>query len=124
MRAIGHGIDLVEVDRLAESVDMDWLARCFDECEIANIPAGPTRASYIAGRFAAKEAALKALGTGQGDGISFSDVIIERTAGEPPTIRLVDGAQRAADARGVSRWLLSISHTGSFAMASAIAFTE
>jgi holo-[acyl-carrier protein] synthase len=78
----------------------------------------------LAGRFAAKEAVLKALGTGFGNGVAFSDVIIRRAPGAPPQVRLSGGAAKAAKERGVVEWHLSISHAGSVAMASAIAISR
>lgn len=123
MRAVGHGIDLVEVETNPQDEDPAWLDRCFSAREREMLPVGPTRAAHIAGRFAAKEAVLKALGTGQGDGISFADVEIERLAGDPPTVVLTNRAREVAHAAGISKWLLSISHTGHLAMASAIALT-
>lgn len=124
MKPYGHGVDLVNIDEMSEfAMDADAIERCFTKGEQDRFPTGPTRTEHIAGRYAAKEAVLKALGTGQGNGIAFCDVIIERTDGCPPTVRLTNGAARAAEAARIVGWLLSITHTRQAALASVIALT-
>jgi holo-[acyl-carrier protein] synthase len=121
---IGHGIDLVEVPELRRWIEdprNPLLARCFVQSEIDEIGDGSDRIERLAGRFAAKEAVLKALGTGFGAGVGFKDVLISRAPGAPPEVRLVGGAAAAAAALGVTEWRLSISHTAGMAMASALA---
>jgi holo-[acyl-carrier protein] synthase len=124
MKIIGHGIDLVEIAEMERWI-LDprdpLIPRCFVREEIAQVGDGPGRIERLAGRFAAKEAVLKALGTGFGAGVAFSDVIIYRAAGEPPQVQLIGGAAKAASELGVTEWRLSISHAGMMAMASAIA---
>jgi holo-[acyl-carrier protein] synthase len=120
---VGHGVDIVSIARIeALAADIGWLARCFSDAEIAEFPAGLNRAMRIAGRFAAKEAVLKALGTGQGAGIAFADVIIRRADGEPPRVALAGQAAAVADEAMIHTWLLSISHADDYALASALAF--
>src|SRR5215203_5876565 len=97
------------------------LSRCFLPEELSEIGEGPDRIERLAGRFAAKEAVLKALGTGFGDGVGFADVVIHRAVGAAPQVRLTGGAARAAAEKGISAWQLSISHTRTMAIASAIA---
>lgn len=121
---IGHGIDLVDVAELRRWIidPRDPLVpRCFVDEELRNIGDGADHVERIAGRFAAKEAVLKALGTGFGNGVAFSDVVILRAAGEPPEIRLTGGAAKAAAVKGITGWHLSISYAGGMAIASAIA---
>jgi len=121
---IGHGIDLVEVAALRRWINDPrdpLIPRCFVQVELDEIGDGPDRTEHLAGRFAAKEAVMKALGTGFGDGVAFSDVIIHRAPGAPPEVWLTGGAARAAAERGVTGWRLSISHAGGMAMASALA---
>jgi holo-[acyl-carrier protein] synthase len=121
---IGHGIDLVdiaEMRRWIEDARDPLIPRCFVQEELDEVGDGLDRVERLAGRFAAKEAVLKALGTGFGAGVAFSDVIIHRAAGEPPQVRLSGGAAKAAADRGITEWRLSISHVGAMAMASAIA---
>lgn len=127
MNIIGHGIDLVdiaEMRRWIEDPRGPLIPRCFVQEELDEIGDGPDRIERLAGRFAAKEAVLKALGTGFGAGVAFSDVIIHRAAGAPPQVRLTGGAAKVAIELGVTDWQLSISHTGAMAMASAIAMGD
>ena len=124
MNIIGHGIDLVDVIEMRRWIDdpRDPLVpRCFAREELDEIGDGPDRVECLCGRFAAKEAVLKALGTGFGSGVAFSDVIIHRTAGAPPQVRLTGGAAKAAIQLGITAWRLSISHAGTMAIASVIA---
>jgi holo-[acyl-carrier protein] synthase len=124
VNVIGPGIDLVEIAELRRWIEDPrdpLIPRCFVQAELDEIGDGPDRIERLAGRFAAKEAVLKALGTGFGAGVAFSDVLIHRTPGEPPRVHLTGGAAKAAVALGVSAWLLTISHAGGMAMASAIA---
>lgn len=121
---IGHGIDLVDVTEMRRWIDDPrdpLIPRCFVQAELDEIGDGPDRVERLAGRFAAKEAVLKALGTGFGAGVAFSDVIVHRAAGAPPQVRLTGGAAKAATDLGITEWRLSISHAGTMAMASAIA---
>lgn len=124
MNVVGHGIDLVdvtEIRRWIEDSRNPLLPRCFVQGELNEIGDGANRIERLAGRFAAKEAVLKAIGTGFGAGVAFTDVVIERAPGEAPTIRLSGGAARAAAALGVTTWQLSISHAGGMAIASVLA---
>jgi holo-[acyl-carrier protein] synthase len=121
---VGHGIDLVdiaEMRRWIEDPRDPLIPRCFVQEELDQVGDGPGRIERLAGRFAAKEAVLKALGTGFGAGVAFSDVIIHRVPGGPPQVRLTGGAAKAAGERGITAWQLSISHSGAMALASAIA---
>src|SRR4051812_12469304 len=84
---IGHGIDLVEVaeiQRWIEDPRDPLLPRCFVQSELDELGARADRIERLAGRFAAKEAVLKALGTGFGAGVAFTDVIIHRAPGAAP----------------------------------------
>jgi holo-[acyl-carrier protein] synthase len=121
---VGHGVDLVdiaEMRRWIEDPRDPLIPRCFVQEELDEVGDGPDRIERLAGRFAAKEAVLKALGIGFGGGVAFSDVVIHRAAGAPPRVRLAGGAAKAAADRGITAWQLSISHTDKMAMASAIA---
>lgn len=124
MNVIGHGIDLVEVAELRRWIEDQrdpLIPRCFVQAELEEIGEGPDRIERLAGRFAAKEAVLKALGTGFGAGVAFTDVVIQRAPGAAPDVQLGGGAAKAAGALGVTTWRLSISHIGGLAMASVIA---
>ena len=124
MNIIGHGIDLVDIAdmrRWIEDPRDPLIPRCFVQQELDEVGDRANRIEGLAGRFAAKEAVLKALGMGFGAGVAFSDVVIHRAAGAPPQVRLAGGAAKAAAERGITEWRLSISHAGAMAVASAIA---
>lgn len=124
VNVIGHGIDLVDIAELRRWIDDPrdpLIPRCFVQAELDEIGDGVDRIERLAGRFAAKEAVLKALGTGFGAGVAFTDVMISRAAGAAPEVRLVGGAAKVAAAFGVTTWRLSITHAGGMAMASALA---
>lgn len=127
MNIIGHGIDIVnvaEMRRWIEDPRDPLISRCFSQAEVEEIGDGVDRVERLAGRFAAKEAVLKALGTGFGAGVAFSDVVIHRSPGAAPVVALSGGAAKAAAERSITRWLLSISHAGEVAMASALALGD
>lgn len=125
MTIVGHGIDLVETSRIAQMVAEHgerFLQRCFTEQEQRYAAANPARqAEHLAGRFAAKEAVLKALGTGWSGGIAWTDVEVVRQASGRPSILLHGRCADLARQQGITQWLLTISHVRSHAMASAIA---
>ena len=77
-----------------------------------------------AGFFAAREAVLKALGTGFGSGVGFADVWVDHDSKGRPVARLEGGAKEAAASQGISEVFLSISHTGGLAIANALAADE
>src|SRR4051794_15561957 len=124
MMIVGHGIDIVEVDffqRFGRDIPSTALARYFTDAELAHAGSGPHRAEHLAGRFAAKEAVLKALGTGWIDGIAWTDVeIVALPSGAPQVVLHARCAELAA-ARDIDSWFVSISHTATTAIASAIA---
>jgi len=103
VNVIGHGIDLVDVAEMRRWVEDPrdpMIPRCFVQAELDEIGDGANRIERLAGRFAAKEAVLKALGTGFGAGVAFTDVVIHRAPGAAPEIRLSGGAAKAAAAVG------------------------
>lgn len=121
---IGLGIDLARVDRIARLVDRygeRFLRRVFTEGERAAAGGGPERARRLAARFAAKEAALKALGTGLSQGIRWRDVEVVRRPGAPPALALHGAAARIARRRGIERLHVTLSHEGPFALAVVVA---
>ena len=92
------------------------------ECNTSAL--GAKRSEYLAGRFAAKKAVLKALGGGWIQNISWLDLEIQRLPSGEPSVVLHGKCQEIASKLGVNKWLLSISHTSSYAAASAIAIRE
>jgi holo-[acyl-carrier protein] synthase len=125
MRVIGHGIDLTEVARVADLLDRHggrFLARCFTPDEVAYSRRRPQRtAEHLAARFAAKEAVLKALGTGRRHGIAWTDIEVTRDPHGVPGVRLTGIAAEIARQAGITQWHLTLTHTQSMAAASAIA---
>ena len=126
MNVVGHGIDLVDVAEMRRWIEDPrdpLIPRCFVQAELDEIGDGVDRIERLAGRFAAKEAVLKAIGTGFGAGVAFTDVMIHRAPGAAPEVRLSGGAAKAATGLGVAAWRLSISHAGGMAMASVLALS-
>lgn len=124
MNLVGHGIDVVDIAKIRRWIEDSrdpLIPRCFVQAELDEIGDGVQRIERLAGRFAAKEAVLKAIGTGFGAGVAFTDVVIHRVPGAAPEILLSGGAAQAAAALGVTAWRLSISHDGGIAMASVLA---
>ena len=124
MNVVGHGIDIVvvpEMQRWIEDPRDPLIPRCFVQAELDEIGDREDRIERLAGRFAAKEAVLKAIGTGFGAGVAFTDVMIRRSSGAAPEVQLSNGAAKAAAVLGVTDWKLSISHAGGMAVASALA---
>lgn len=127
MRILGHGIDLYELARVQKHLRGsrgDWLEGVFSEEELEHADAPPRDIEYFGGRYAAKEAVAKALGTGFSDDVAWVDVEILRLPNGAPHVRLSGAAREAATALGVTSWLISISHSGGYAVASAIAIAD
>lgn len=120
---LGIGMDLVEVARIARILDGPapradrFLARCFTAGERAYCDAQRDRAGRYAARFAAKEAAVKALGAPPG--LSWTDFEIERGEGAP-ALRLLGAARAAADRLEVGRIHLTLTHDAGVAAAAVI----
>ncbi|HWB55233.1 MAG TPA: holo-ACP synthase [Tepidisphaeraceae bacterium] len=125
---VGHGIDIVETHRLRELLDRHgdrFLNRVFTEAEQNYCRRNPKRfVEHLAGRFAAKEAVLKALGTGWSNGISWTDIEISPSPAGQPKLKLSGVGAEIASRLGISDWQLSISHISTHATASAIAMKE
>jgi holo-[acyl-carrier protein] synthase len=122
---IAIGTDAIEVERVRRAVDHpQWgerfRQRVFSRGEIAYCLKRGRYAESFAARFAAKEAVMKALGTGYGSGVWWRDIEVVRTAGRP-TIVLHGGAQQRAEAIGATRWHLSLTHTAGQALAHVVA---
>lgn len=123
MNAIAHGIDIVGVSRIAElrvEHGERFMDRCFTAGEQAYCLERRRAEEHLAGRFAAKEAVLKALGLGLRGGMHWTDVEVTRDESGAPGVLLHGRAAEVAGERGIGSWLLSISHTSTHAMASVI----
>ena len=124
MTIIGHGVDLVDVARIAESVERHgqrFLDRVFTRAEQAYAGESKRRFEHLAARFAAKEAALKALGTGWRSGIAWTDIEVTTEPSGAPALCITGCAAEIAAERGIAAWHISLSHTEAQAMASVIA---
>ncbi len=123
MHALCHGIDLVEVTRIADLRKRHpsrFVERCFTAGEREYCLGRRREAEHLAVRFAAKEAVLKALGTGLVGGLHWTDIEVHRHADGRPSIHLHNLAAEHAARLGVTDWLVSLSHTDSNAIASVI----
>ncbi|KLA96553.1 hypothetical protein SM19410_10470 [Xanthomonas hortorum pv. gardneri] len=124
---VAHGVDVVDMadfSRLMNEQAGGFLDRYFTLGELATANEGGNRIERLASRFAIKEAVLKALGTGWGDGIAFTDVEVVSQRTGAPTVVLHRRLVKIADEKGIARWLVSASHTTAVAMASVIALTS
>jgi holo-[acyl-carrier protein] synthase len=122
---LGIGVDVIEVARIRAALENQrtgarFRARVFTEEEISYCSRRRTGHQSFAARFAAKEATMKALGHGFGQGIGWREIEVVRSDG-PPTVRLSGAAQKFADALGVRRVHLSLTHTAHLAIAYVIA---
>jgi holo-[acyl-carrier protein] synthase len=119
MVILGLGFDATDIPRVAEVFERygeRFLRRVFTDGEIAYCTRRKNPVSHLAGRFAAKEAAMKALGTGHSRGVLWKDIEVVRVGG-PPQLRLHGGAARHAERLQVTGTLVTISHSESLAMA-------
>src|ERR1700719_4490898 len=123
----GTGIDVIEVDRIERALTRPstgerFRARVFTAGEIKYCESrGLPRFQSYAGRFAAKEATMKALGTGWNRNVGWDEIEVVRQRGHAPTIRLSGKAAEFACKRGIRAFHLSITHTAATAMAHVIA---
>jgi holo-[acyl-carrier protein] synthase len=119
---IVHGVDLVDISDFSEIVKLfnEYLDRYFTPTELADAGCSTNRIARLAGRLAVKEAVLKALGNGFGDGISMTDIEVCTRESGAACLLLHGGAARLAASHGVTSWLLSTSHTEGTALASVI----
>jgi holo-[acyl-carrier protein] synthase len=116
---IGLGLDATDVDRIAAAIERygdRFLQRIFTPGEIAYCTRRRVPAIHFAGRFAAKEAAMKALGTGNSQGVVWRDIEVVRRGG-PPQLQLHGGAGRRFEAIGGRSSLLTITHSDELALA-------
>jgi len=124
---VGIGIDLIEVERVERAITRPltgarFCARVFTTGEVAYCESrGRPRYQSYAGRFAAKEATMKALGTGWNRNVGWGEIEVVRQRGHAPTINLSGKAAEFARKRGITRFHLSITHSATTAMAHVVA---
>jgi holo-[acyl-carrier protein] synthase len=128
---ISTGVDLAEVERIQAALEDPRIGRrfrdrVFTEKEIAYCEKKKLRGRYesYAGRFAAKEAVMKALGRGWGAKVRWLDIEVTRARSGKPDIVLHDKTAKLAEELGIRRWALSITHTKDHGLAFVIAQDE
>ena len=123
-KIIGIGTDITECLRIAHLIDRHgelFISRVYTPHEIQYCQARKQATQHFAGRWAAKEAVLKAIGTGWRRGISWRDVEICNEPGGQPIVTLHAGALDVAEQLGITDMLISISHCRGYATAYALA---
>jgi len=120
---VGTGIDIIEVPRVAAAIERlgtRFLNRIFTEAEIRYCDSKANRIERYAARFAAKEAAMKAIGTGWNHGVTFRQVEVHRVPGGRPTLKFSGKAAEFAARIGTVHTSVSLSHTAAEAIAQVI----
>ncbi len=123
---VGLGVDIVEVSRMEGILERSpaFAKHVFSQAEQDYCNGKANAATHYALRFAAKEAVVKALGTGFADGVGVRDIEVERAANGKPSVRLSGRALEIADERGIRSISISLSYTHTDAVACALAVTE
>jgi len=124
MKIIGIGTDITEcirIEKMLQRHGAHFLEHVFTDREIRYSSSKKRSSEHFAGRWAAKEAVLKALGTGWIGGISWKDVEVINEIGGRPRIVLHGGAQKNAAQLEIAEIQISISHCSSYAIAYAVA---
>lgn len=126
MAQAGIGVDIVEIARMERVIQKtpSFVRRVFTEEERTYCEASSRPAVHYAARFAAREAVLKALGTGFSQGIGLADVSVTRDAQGRPLAVLSGRAREVAEELGIVEVALSLSHTAGLAVANAMTITE
>jgi holo-[acyl-carrier protein] synthase len=120
---VGTGIDIAEVDRIGQTIERfgrRFTERVFTADEIRYCESKANRVERYAARFAAKEAAMKAIGTGWNRGVTWRDVEVRRSPGQRPTMAFHGRAAEFFAKLGATRAHLSLTHTKELAMAQVI----
>src|SRR5580765_9123895 len=120
---VGTGVDIAEVTRIRESIErfgQRFLRRVFTDGEIQYCEGKAGRFESYAARFAAKEAGMKALGTGWSRGVRWRDIEVVRPRGQRPTIQFHGQAATIATRLGTKNIALSLTHTSDQALAHVI----
>jgi holo-[acyl-carrier protein] synthase len=127
MRIFGIGIDVVEVERIASAIERHgepFLTRIFTAAERAYCESRKHPTMHYAARFAAKEAVVKALGTGIGVNAGLQDMEVTHDANGAPKLRLSGAAEAFAKQHGITEIQISLTHARDYAAANAIALVE
>lgn len=124
LHVLGLGTDIVETARIGQMIERHgdgFLHRVFTAGENQYCQPKKNAAQHYAGRWAAKEAVMKTLGTGWTKGVGWRDIEVCTSRSGQPSIRLHDGAQAMAASLGIRQVLITISHCRAYATATAIA---
>lgn len=124
MSIVAHGIDLVETGRIAGMIKEHgdrFLERVFTPAEVAYARSTRDEVEKLSGRFAAKEAILKLVGTGWRGKIAWTDIEVVNNALGQPVVTLHGEVAKIAAGMGITQISISITHTANFAIASAVA---
>ena len=124
---IAHGIDLVDLPRIEDMINRHaehFINRVFTSAEQAYADSQKNRIEKYAGRFAAKEAILKLIGTGWRGKIAWTDMEITNNSSGQPQVNLEGEVKSIAEKLGIKQISISITHTANFAIASAVALSE
>ncbi len=127
MEIVAHGIDLVDCPRIEAMVERHgkrFIERVFTATEQAYAEANKNGIETLAGRFAAKEAVLKLMGTGWRGKIAWTDVEVINNSSGQPEVTLSGEVEKIAGKLGIKHISVSITHTANFAIASAVALTQ
>jgi len=127
MGIVAHGIDLVDCPRIEQMIQRHgerFVKRVFTDAEQAYARANKNEIEKLAGRFAAKEAVLKLIGTGWRGKIAWTDIEVINNAAGQPEVTIVGEVKRIADELGIEHISVSITHTANFAIASAVALAK
>ena len=120
---VGTGVDLAEVPRIRTSIERfgpRFIERIYTPAEIAYVERKANKYERYAARFAAKEAGMKAIGTGWKRGVTWQDFEVANLPSGKPTLRLHGVAAAIASRLGVRNISLSLTHTAQFGMAHVI----
>lgn len=121
---VGLGTDIVEIARIGQMIERHgelFLQRVYTEEEIRYCQKRKEAMQHYAGRWAAKEAVMKTLGTGFTRGVGWQDIEVVNQKSGQPVIRLTGGAREFATQRGIDDVLITISHCRAYATATAVA---
>jgi holo-[acyl-carrier protein] synthase len=127
MQIVAHGIDLVDCPRIEDMIERHgerFINRVFTPAEQAYAEANKNKTEKLAGRFAAKEAVLKLIGTGWRGKIAWTDIEVVNNAAGQPEVTLSGEVKKLADNLGIKHISVSITHTANFVIASAVALTK
>ena len=127
MEIVAHGIDLVDCPRIEQMIQRHgerFIKRVFTAAEQAYARKNKNEVEKLAGRFAAKEAVLKLVGTGWVGKIAWTDIEIINNAAGQPEVTLGGEVEKIAKKLGIKQISVSITHTANFAIASAVALAQ